>query len=223
MIEERTDSEWTNAIIDIAIYALVMTVGLIAIAMIGLPRMQALFDEIPPTYSRDFAVYEEFFRTLSTITLPGLIVLMVILGLVSTVTAVIQNALIHVAASRMLKGSGTLPAMLGKIVPFQSVILLISVALLIVMLLLMPAGNASARAFNSAASLWLPLLLALIVVSIGSIFWMSRLLGEAYNFGTGNGCAALVIGSVLYSIASYACSCFLPVVMSAFFGRGFPT
>jgi hypothetical protein len=220
MIEERRDAEWTNAIIDIAIYALVMTVGLIALVMLGLPRIQALFAEIPPAYSRELAVYDEFFRMLSTLTLPGLIILMVVLGLISTVAAVLQNALIHFAASRMLKGMGTLPAMLGRIVPFQSVLLLITVALLIGMLLLMPTG--SALASNSTASLSSLLLLVLVVVSLGSLYWMSRLLGQVYNFGTGSGCAALIVGSILYSIGSYACSCFLPIILSGF-GRGFPT
>jgi hypothetical protein len=218
MIEERRDAEWTNAIIDIAIYTLVMTVGLIALVILGLPRIQALFAEIPPAYSRELAVYDEFFRMLSTLTLPGLIILMAVLGLISTLAAVIQNALIHFAASRMLKGSSTLPAMLGRIVPFQSVILLITVALLLVLLLLMPTGSVS----NSTASLSSLLLLVLVVVSLGSLYWMSRLLGQVYNFGTGSGCAALIVGSVLYSIASYACSCFLPIILSGF-GRGFPT
>jgi hypothetical protein len=223
MIEERKDSEWTNAIIDIAIYALVMSVGLIGIAMIGFPRMQTLFDELPRTASRNMAVYEDLFRSLSSVTLPGLILLMVVVGLLSTLAAVLQNALIHLAASRMLKGSGSLPAMLGKIVPFQSVILLITVVLLIIMFLLLPMDNASARAFESAASIWLLLLLVLLVVSIGSLYWISRLLGEVYQFGTGNGCAALLIGSVLYSMVSYAFSCFVPVIMSMFFGGSFLT
>jgi hypothetical protein len=101
----------------------------------------------------------------------------------------IQTLAIHLTATRLFKGTGTLDYLLYKLVSFYNRFL-ITVLLILVIGIWVGIGNDMPALLYIACALLVPYALVSLMKVAGRI-------AEAYRFRTGTGCITLVIASVL--------------------------
>lgn len=179
---------WDNVLQDFGIYFLVTTVTILIIFIPILPMFRDMLNAMPllPGSMSDVA------STLTKVSLIVMMLLSVIIGITSVVSLALQGAAIHAAAVYILGGDGTLVYLFRRIVPFQSIITLIYGGILIAMIV-----------FNSTAEIAFLVPMTLVIGSVAIGYYMAKLVGEVYNFGDGNGCAAIMIGGVLLGALTY--------------------
>lgn len=182
------ESRWSDALIDLTIYGLVNGAIVFVVALVA---SEVLFSLISVAFVNAPSVNpgssQALLSSLNTqqITLP----LAALYGLATGVTAVIMlliaDGAIHVIATTVLGGLGTLAGLIRKTTLFYTAMTAISLVLNIGVMTL--ALNASSDML--AGLIWLP-----NIVSLVMIFWVAKLIGDAYDFGTAKGCAAIFLG-----------------------------
>ncbi len=183
-IEKAT---WDNVAMDFGVYWLVATLSIIAIFVLGMSMLRDLIDTMPASATATSTDLDALYNA----SVIALVLIGVFYGFSTTISLLIQGGAIHVAATYVLGGDGTLAYLYRRLVPFQTVILLITAGLFVVLAL---AG--------SIVSLMFVIGLGSAFGSIAILYWLSKLVGEVYGFGAGSGCGAIVIGSILIAIVS---------------------
>jgi len=137
----------------------------------------------------------------------GLVILAVVYGIGSVISLMIQGGSIHIAATYILAGDGTLVYLYRRLVPFQTLVAL-GLSGAFVLLVLM----------GSAAEIWFLTPILMLLGSIGVWYKMSELVGEVYNFGWGTGCAAIFLGSILLAMLSCGANYVIAAILSGLLG-----
>lgn len=197
--EVRPPATWGTAIVDLLIYGLInaVIIGVMVIVMTNFiisaiqndPEMQAqLAQSGMPTLGLIDAI--------SQVAVMGMIVYALFYGLVAIVSLFVTSFLIHVVSTVILRGTGTLPDLIHRTALFLGIM-----TALIVM--------------AQIAGLFLPLVTDPIIgiviwgvaffLSIWSFIGYIRRVGKAYDMGSGRGCAALFLSSVLLTIFGVLC------------------
>ncbi|HVO69584.1 MAG TPA: HEAT repeat domain-containing protein [Aggregatilineaceae bacterium] len=177
---------WDNVMMDLGIYWLVITLCLIAIFVFMLKAIQDMIDSMPTSTTTDLS-------TLYDASVIGLVMVAVIYGITSVLSLLLQGAAIHAAATYILAGDGTLVYLYRRLVPFMTVVAL-GYAGVVVFLGL----------FSSTKEVLCIIPMIVMVGTVAMFYYMSKLVGEVYNFGAGSGCGAILIGGVLLAVVSYA-------------------
>jgi hypothetical protein len=184
--KDAEKATWDNVMMDLGIYWLVVTLCLIAIFVFVLKAIQDMIDAMPTTTTTDLS-------TLYNASVIGLIMVAVIYGITSVLSLLLQGAAIHAAATYILAGDGTLVYLYKRLVPFMTVVVLGYAGVFVFLGL-----------FSSAKEVLCLVPMIVAGGTVGMFYYMSKLVGEVYNFGAGSGCGAILMGGVLLAMLSYA-------------------
>jgi|GEM_PF-2576493 len=192
---------WSSAAFDLIIYAVV--VGIITfLAPIVVAQLlartvdyqQALtpekYDAETIKVSRQLESVVDDFQNQS---IGALLIVAVVNGVGSVGSMVVLCYLIHLFASKVLHGSGTMPFMMSQLVPFYSMMTPVFFIWACIVLGLISVGA------GMIGLLCAPLMaLASLVV----LFKSAGKIGTAYDFGAAKGCMSLAVGTLVLSAAS---------------------
>lgn len=197
---------WGDAFVDLAIYWLV-NVGIAAIG--GILVLFALND-LMQTLSSSASSYSAttFFDPhaiigfIQGLAVPVLLMYSAILATLLLVILLIQYVAIHFVSLGMLGGDGTMPELIRKlsiVMTFGTPVYLVVSFFLSVMLPIYSPESA-----NTA-------LIANFILPFVLTFIMAQRIGVAYRFGTGRGCASVILSSIALGV----CACGLSFVLSS--------
>lgn len=195
---------WDNVMMDFGVYWLVITLSLITIFVFTADAIRDMIAAMPTTTSSDLSTDLDELFAASVI---GLIVLAVVYGIGSVISLMIQGGSIHIAATYILAGDGTLVYLYRRLVPFQTVVTL-GLSGAFVLLVLM----------GSTTEIWFLTPILMLFGSIGVWYKMSELVGDVYNFGWGTGCAAIFLGSILLAMLSCGANYVIAAILSGLLG-----
>lgn len=202
--EHRETAEvigWSSVSFDLGIYGAVVAVTtflmpLVFTQLIGraIEYQTALTVEELAAESIQFgAMFSDFNHWLSTIGLVIFLVAALVLALVSVVGMLIYTGMLHLIATKILRGVGTMPYMLSKVVPFYSTLTGIMFIWSIVAMGLSATG---------AALIGGICMLPLGLVILYQLFKLGGRIGEAYDFSAGMGCVTLIIANIIVGLIS---------------------
>lgn len=193
---------WDNVLTDFVLYALVMALSVVTILLFALDTLRDLI-ESAPTNSLTPGELDALFNA----SVVGLALFGGFYGIYSALMLALQGGAIHLIATFFFGGDSPLVYLYRRLVPFQTYFML-ALALIFVALALT----------GSAVEFWLTIPLILMAVSVGAGYWIARLVGEVYHFGTGLGCLSLILGGVLIAIVAALGNAVLVSLFGAAFG-----
>lgn len=194
---------WDNVLVDFIIFALVIALSIIAIMFLSLTAFDEAMDSAP---TNSTSLMTGQLDTLLAASVVFTIVFAVFTGIFSAINMMIQGAAIHFSATTIFGGDGTLVYLYRRLVPFQTVIMLIGSAAFVVITLM-----------RSPELLCFMFPMLSIAGTVIYYYLLSKLIGEVYNFGAGSGCGALLISSVLLAVLSFGAQYLLISVLSIVF------
>lgn len=192
---------WSNVLIDLSLYAIITILATLAVFTVGLDGLQDFYDQYSSlSMVESYGTQEEIdWDVMSDISLALLIPIAIAAGIGSVVGLVLQAAGIHVAATMVLGGNGTLVYLLRRYVPFQTIVALIYGLVGVIMFVLLPSQP---DMITIIAFLSVP-------ASIALIYFSAALVADVYAFGWGSGCGAILIGGIIVSVGLGICNCLL--------------
>ncbi len=238
------DVTWGTAITDLVIYGLVtgatIIVAFIIAIQLGRPLVTAAFEsEMENSSSSMYGEYETAFSTtaspidmvnsLMNVGIGLAIAYGVFVAIFSVISALISCGAIHIAATMMLGGVGTLRGLIHKLVPFYTVVTVVSVIFGFVfgavtlndlantsndMTIEMSETDFSSDEFDASfyssytyqASPIVQILQAVSsLASLGIWIYAIQLIAQAYEFSWLRGCFAQFIGNILLGVAMCGC------------------
>lgn len=192
---------WENVFKDFGVYWLAATMSMIAILIFALAMIQDLFSGMMVGSTSDNM------DVLIGASIIGLLISSFFFGLYQVIALAMQGAFIHVAATAVLGGDGTLVYLFRRYVPFQTFVTIIVAG---VLMLLGFTGDIETMLF---------------VIGMGSTvgalyvtYLLSKLIGEVYNFGAWSGCGAIFIGGIIQAVVTYIGNYAILSLMGALLG-----
>ncbi|HEX3051399.1 MAG TPA: HEAT repeat domain-containing protein [Aggregatilineaceae bacterium] len=195
--------EWGKALLDIGIYWIVTSLILVLVFIVAMDAVREIF-ETSMRNSPSSNVSSDDLDTFFDAGVIALTIVSIIYSLIYTIGNLIYGAAIHFAAVTFLGGNGTLAGLYHRLFPFWTVLMVVSAAGLVIMGL---SGS-----FETTYTIFV---LISLLGTFGVIYYQSALVGKAYNFGSGSGCVAIFLGTVLLVIAQ---CCLQYVLFSALQG-----
>lgn len=209
------DPTWGDALVDLAIYWFV-NLGLYAVGAILIYVLLANVTQAAltaPSASSSFntpgmPTTQQIMDLFNATAIPLMLLYCVAVATFSLIGLIIHYYAIHFVSIGMLGGDGTMPRLIRKLTLFYT---------FTVPLLTFVVGFASG--FLQATSPDMAGIAALVQfgLSLGVSFWTSAKIGDAYEFGAGRGCAALVLSYIAIGI----CGCMLIWVLTSMLGSAF--
>lgn len=223
------EDTWGEALTDLAIYGLVnaaiVIVGLLLFIQLLVPPLREAIATLPPPPPSEFGSFEamqaqnqqDMLMALNGFLAGAGIVLSIVYGVIYGIFAIvgllIQLFFIHIAATMVLGGDGTFPRLIRKLTNFLTVVSVISSILGFVFIYgtFSSMFDAALTATSEAAAMdtmssmtGLSGIFGLISLIGGIVvFYMyCNRIGEAYDFGAGKGCLALIISGIMLSALS---------------------
>ncbi len=206
-----------KVIIDLVIYFIVMATILIVGAIIFFQWLSGLFGDLlaSPEFQSQVASAQDvdfeanvraFINLFLNLGLVSTVIYSLFMSVFSVIGLLIQFAFYHFAAAKILGGDGTYKGLIHRLTNFHTFTYAISaIASYLVLYWVvntMLAEGSEITAYNGIMALS-------GISSIFSIFWtlyLSKLIGNNYDFGTGRGCLTIIVSSILMSIISCACT-----------------
>lgn len=190
------DVGWNDVVMDLVIYGLANGAVIFVFMLVG---MQSFFQDMmqqSATSPQDFPPeLMSFFNNPAGIGLPSAALCGVGYLLYAIVAVIITSSITHVVATSVLGGDGTIPGLLNKTLLFLTGLSVITSILSFLPYMLTTDPNIASAVSGISG-----------IVSIGGVIYYGKLVGDAYDFGMGKGCLALLVGSILIGVV--ACACF---------------
>ncbi|MBZ0289679.1 MAG: HEAT repeat domain-containing protein [Anaerolineae bacterium] len=192
---------WASAVFDLTIYAVVVGIITFLAPIVFAQLMGKAIDYqkslTPEKYQEETiklsSQMEKVVKDVQNQSVGPLIVAGVVNGVGSAVSMVALCFLIHLFATKLLRGNGTMPFMMSQLVPFYS---LMTPVFFIWSCLIMGMVSIGAGLFGVLCS---PIMaLASFVV----LFKSAGRIGTAYDFGSAKGCMSLAVGIVALAVVS---------------------
>ncbi|MEO8606898.1 MAG: HEAT repeat domain-containing protein [Chloroflexota bacterium] len=193
---------WASAAFDLTIYAVVVAIITFLAPIVFSQLMSKAIDYqkalTPEKYQAETVKVssrqiEKALKDFQTQSPAPLVIGAVVNGVASALSMVILCLLIHVVASKLLGGNGTMPFMMSQLVPFYS---LMTPVFFIWLCLLVGTISIGAGMFGVLCA---PIMaLAALVV----VFKSAGRIGTSYDFGSAKGCMSLVAGIIVLGIIS---------------------
>jgi hypothetical protein len=190
----RESATWDNVGVDFLVYWVVVSISMVAVLLLVLNQIQDMLNSMlttPGTVSTDL-------DTLMSASIITLVIAGIFYGIVYTVSLVIQGGAIHVAATFVLGGNGTLVYLYRRLVPFQTWATFGIAAGFIVLML-----------FGSATDTYFLMPLVMTGASIGVLYYTVEIISQVYDFGWFSGCLAVLIAGILLAVMSCATNALL--------------
>lgn len=181
--------DWGPALLDLGIYGLVNGALTFVLMLVAFPAFARLMESMMTTAGRGQLPPGALTSIPTAAGLPTAL----LYGLISAAAAIIGLLILDVAvnlvATTVLGGAGGLVRLIRKTTLFYTLLIPISTVISFVPFL----GFANEDLF--------PILSLLpLFVSLATAIWAGKLTGDAYDFGTGKGCASIFLGGVLLTI-----------------------
>ncbi|MBI5670977.1 MAG: HEAT repeat domain-containing protein [Chloroflexi bacterium] len=135
----------------------------------------------------------EFYDAMNTVGLPIFLVVALATAASTAVSMLLQGGAIHLIATKLLHGTGTMRYMLCQILPYYSMTSLVLFVWLCIAMGLIALGAGIIGLLCMA-----PMALASLVI----VFKVAGKIGAAYDFGAGKGCLAFVGSALLLGLIS---------------------
>lgn len=121
-------------------------------------------------------------------------------------------AILHFSATMFLAGDGTFRGLIHKLTNFITITTVIYTLLyaVVTVIYINSMFSMDIEALQTASSLMSLVGLLTFVGWIAWTFWFSKLIGENYEFGTGKGCATIIISYIVM----FAMSCCFSIAMT---------
>lgn len=220
--KNREDDVSTEAvIIDLLIYWIVLAAILIIGTLIQFQFLSSIMDTMmaSPEFASELSAAEAaeaeaqiamFMNVFVGAGLVATVIYSIIASFFSVIILLVQYAFIHFSATSILSGEGTYKGLIHKLTNFFTAMYAIFTIIGYVMAYLMimsfveiadpSAGGGGASGLLSLVSF------GYFVAAVIALFWMGRLIGKNYEFGTGKGCISVIISSILMGAVACACS-----------------
>ncbi|MCD4687370.1 MAG: hypothetical protein K8S97_15685 [Anaerolineae bacterium] len=194
---------WRNVGIDLALYGVVVALGVLAMLVLGLLPLQELVDQYDFRFTARISAHIDTLRDLS---IPAGLALAVGMGVYQVGFLALQLVFMHFAAVYMLAGDGTAVYLFRRVVPVQAGGVIVWVITALLMLLIPDLGVRL-----------LMLNMLLVVETVGLAVLVIARIGDAYAFTVWDGCSALffagLMQAVIYGLATYAMVALISVLM----------
>jgi hypothetical protein len=197
--EDQVPATWSTAIVDLLLY------GLINAVIIGISVI-VLINFIVSTIQNDPVIQEQlaqngmtaanFVGALSQVAIIDLILYVLLYGLIAIVMLLISSSFIHVAATMILGGEGTLANLIHRTALFLGVMTGLNFAAGIVGFFLPVVSDPTIGTIIWAVSFF---------VSIWTFIGYTNRVGKAYDMGSGKGCAAVFLSGIMFAIIGVIC------------------
>lgn len=135
----------------------------------------------------------DFFNAVNMVGLPIFLVVALAAGASTAVSMLLQGGVIHLIATRLLHGTGTIRYMLCQILPYYSMTSLVLFVWLCIAMGIIAMG---------AGVIGLICLAPMALASLVILFKVAGKIGAAYDFGSAKGCLSLVGSSLLLALIS---------------------
>jgi hypothetical protein len=127
----------------------------------------------------------------------------VVYAIFSIIALLILDVAIHLSATTVMGGDGTLAGLIHKTTLFYTVMIPVSIVVGMLPLLgLLEPRYAGLLTFVNYA------------VGILTLVWSGKLIGDAYDFGTGKGCVSMLLGTISLGLIFVCCTATLGVALS---------
>jgi hypothetical protein len=150
-------------------------------------------------------------------------------GFFATVSLLVQAALVHFVATRMLGGAGYYRALLHRTTLFLTIITALTTGLALFSFWRLSSSfgqlgefmldDTFAPAPPADIFLWSFLI---FIISLGGLYWYIRLVAKNYGFGWFKGCGSLIIGGLILTVIAFCASTILFTVFGAAMSSVFP-
>lgn len=198
----RTTAEpatWNSALIDLGIYGLVNGAIVFVVSVVATDilfrLMQAAMRSAPSASSANsMALLAEINTQQVSLPLAGLYG--ILSGVAAVISLLIIDGAIHVVATSVLGGQGTLAGLVRKTTLYYTALTAISIVLNVVY---------AALTLNASQSTASSLSVVPFVVSLGMAIWAGKLTGDAYDFGAAKGCVSMALGYFVLVALFFCC------------------
>ncbi len=134
-----------------------------------------------------------FNDAVSTVGIPIFLAVALGTAAATAVSMLLQGGAIHLIATKLLGGTGTMRYMMCQILPYYSMTSLVLFVWLCIAMGIIAVG---------AGIIGLVCLAPMALASLVIVFKVAGKIGAAYDFGAGKGCMALVISSIALALVS---------------------
>ncbi len=220
--EGEEDVTTEKVIIDLLIFWVVLAAIFVIGTLIQFQLLSSVMDAVvaSPEFSAELspseaAEAEEQIALFMNLFLGAGLVATIIYSLIGSLFTVImllvQYAFIHFSATSILSGDGTFKGLIHKLTNFFTVSYAVYAIVMYGMIFLVFQEAATMMSDPEAMSSGLDGLLSILsfvsfVVTIGWLYWLGRLIGSNYEFGTTKGCVSVIISYILMFAIACACS-----------------
>jgi hypothetical protein len=201
------DLPWSSMWLDLGIYGIVVAVITFLTPLVFLQVFGNALNIIISDPSTMMALDAESFQainemssfitSLQTAGLPLWIALALVYGFIGVVSMLLYSGVIHLIATRVLQGVGTIRYMMSQVVPFYTMVTAVYFVAFVIIFALVSQGGALVMLCAGPLSFF---------GSLYVLFTSAGRIGKAYDFGTGKGCLSLFIASLGLAALSYGCS-----------------
>ncbi|MCS6836917.1 MAG: HEAT repeat domain-containing protein [Anaerolineae bacterium] len=231
--EESSEATWGNALTQLSIYGLVNATIVIVGMVVLLLLLRNTIDQASLSLrlnSEDQMAFATLSSAITSFVSSGGVVVTLTIGAAYGVGAVIGLMTIyiftHLVAKAMLGGDGTLAGLVSTAtsgfslyVVFTTVFSILSPIIAFAALNQQLSAATSLDQVSQAAqgletvnNISLFLVVLSLLASVGLLFWYAVKIGQNYQFGTGRGCATIIIQHVLMGVV--ACGCYFTLLSS---------
>ncbi|MBN2472052.1 MAG: HEAT repeat domain-containing protein [Anaerolineae bacterium] len=190
---------WGDVLFDLALLALAVMLGVV-LSLWGANTFFAdtlAFSDLPP----------DTVAGLNALGVPLMLLAGLLTGIVVAITALITSVAVHVVAG-FFRGGASLTGTLHALIPIQTVLVVLSIALPFLTLL--------ANSVQISAGLG-------SLISFAGLIWQVRALSKAHDFGWPSGCASLIITGIVLGLLSAAISFIVTAVLGNTLAAFVPT
>lgn len=209
-MSEARQATWTDVTFELVVYSLIVIIGPVLAVLVTSESAKSLvanFDQISSELPEQLQGAQAVFTNMS---LGGLLPIGIVSGISGVLSLLLQTVLIHFSAT-WLGGTGTWRHLIRVLIGFYNKWLPVLFFILYITI---------AFAFISAFS---PVILCLVLVLVGLSLYVSfktsGKIGEAYDFGAGKGCLALVISFLVIGLINAVIGFLLGQALGAAFGQ----
>lgn len=179
------------------IYWVVSTVGVFILMLLWI---QVFADNIAETLPTDDQAFIDSFETLSIL---GALIIAGVLGVSQTISMIFNTGTIHLVARFVFVGSGTFWGLLRRLAIFYTVVTGLMLGGYFVMI-----ASADPQVFFG-------LIVLGTIGSFYSLYYLTRLVADHYNFGFFGGCLSIIGGGIVAAILSVIISAMLGLLVAA--------
>lgn len=229
---------WQTALADLVTYGLVIAIimfvgGLLIfrlfgdaiITMANIYMQDAYYD---PQMVEDLKFAFDY---VSHPSIPGLLLVGLLAGLFSIISQLIYYAIMHFVSTNFLSGMGSFRKLIHGVTPFYSIVSVVQALIYGVGFFFLMRGMgdllttvdatveqqiAVQRSIENASNI---MSLVSIVFSIGVVSYLSKLLGNVYEYGSGKGCVSLFLSGVMLFVLSCGCGFLFTAVAGNMFSN----